>query len=154
LWNDYRHDFRVNSVSEVMQARLVKFWTLHREGHLVGASLEQLAWELHLDVAEVQATLEALTAAGLLEADRTPHGWERRQRPYDDAAARMRQYRRRRRDERESPSPLPSPREEEIREEGPRADPRSDTRSAPVRNAFVTPEESQYPNVSKGAKVT
>ena len=99
LWTDFVDNFRVNMVSEIMQARLVKLWCIHRRGHLVGAPLEQVAFEIRLSVEETEKTIEKLIAAGLLEADRTPHGWDYRQRQYDDNAARVAEARRRKREE-------------------------------------------------------
>lgn len=94
LWTDFPSDFRVCSLPEAMQLRLVKLWCLHRRGLLVGAPVEQIAFELRLPVADVDETLAVLTEAGLLLADRTPRGWDKRQRQYDDAATRMRELRR------------------------------------------------------------
>jgi DNA-binding transcriptional ArsR family regulator len=115
LWCDFPDDFRVCTVPEAMQARLVKLWCLHRRGHLVGAPVEQIAFELRLPVADVEETLRVLTDAGLLNADRTPHGWDSRQRPSDDAAPRMREIRAARREAKADPSPDPSPRIEQNR---------------------------------------
>lgn len=115
LWTDFPNDYRVCSVPEAMQARLVKLWCLHRRGLLVGAPVDQLAFELRLPAADVKETLAVLTAAGLLLADRTPRGWDKRQRQYDDAAARMRELRRAR--QTSDPSPVPSLREDKIRQE-------------------------------------
>jgi uncharacterized phage protein (TIGR02220 family) len=99
LYADFPANFKVASLPEVMQARLVKCWCLHAAGHLVDTSLERLAFELRLSVAEVQETLATLTQAGLLEDDRTPHNWERRQHKSDHSAERQAAYRERKRDE-------------------------------------------------------
>lgn len=97
LYADFPANYKVASLPEFMQARLVKCWCLHAAGHLVGAPIERLAFEMRLSVDEVQATLDTLTKAGLLEADRTPHNWDRRQHKSDRSAQRQAAYRQRQR---------------------------------------------------------
>lgn len=97
LYADFPANYKVASLPEHMQARLVKCWCLHAAGHLVGAPIERLAFELRLPVDDVQQTLDTLIKAGLLEADRTPHNWDRRQHKSDRSVERQAAYRQRQR---------------------------------------------------------
>ena len=134
LWTDFPDDYRVNSVSELMQIRLVKLWCLHRRDHLVGAPIEQIAFEIRLSQDETKYTLEVLVGAGLLGEDWAPRGWDKRQRQYDDAAERMAEGRKKRRDEKtlSISSEEEKKKTDQIRSDQTRA--RRETRSEHVQN--------------------
>ena len=138
LWTDFVDNFRVNMVSEIMQARLVKLWCIHRRGHLVGAPLEQVAFEIRLSVEETEKTIEKLIAAGLLEADRTPHGWDKRQRQYDNDAKRMREARQRKKEEKAASAGSGAEQTRTYKNRSDQTRGRNPTNSEQVQNMFRT----------------
>lgn len=103
LYTDFVYSRKVCRLPEKMQARLVKLWCLHQSGHLVGASTPDLAYELRLPEREVKETLQALTEAGFLDPDGTPHNWDKRQFASDNTTARTRAHRERSRERSEEP---------------------------------------------------
>jgi len=93
LYTDFYRNGKVRTLPEALQIRFVWLLCLHKEGRLVGRSMEQIAWDLRLTFSDITDTLAALITARLLMPDLTPVGWEDRQYQSDSSTSRVRKHR-------------------------------------------------------------
>lgn len=93
LYTDLPNCVKLRKLSAEDQIGYVWCLCLHKDGHLVGQPLKDVAWSLRMPEDAVAAMLARLTAAALLLPDRTPTGWAERQFESDVSTTRVRKHR-------------------------------------------------------------
>ena len=80
LYTSLIHDSKIRrDLSDTDALRFVYIMAAMKEGEVEGRPLESLAWFLHIDRDDLTGTIERLQAAGLLDEERIPVGWNERQ---------------------------------------------------------------------------
>jgi len=107
-YTDCHRNLKLRKLPEGLQLRFFWLLELMKEDKLVGASIEDLCWYLHLDAEDVVSTLKALCDANLLKEDLKPKGWDDRQYEGDGKSTeRTRKWRARQREQAGRPTERP-----------------------------------------------
>lgn len=94
LYTDWYRNRKVRGLRPEDQLLFLDLMCLHREGHLVGSSVEDLVWHLRKPTLEVESGVKRLQEAKLLLEDLEPKGWDERQFESDVSTERVRKHRR------------------------------------------------------------
>lgn len=132
LYGEFATDPKVQSMPEAMQRRLVMVFCLHSSNVLVTLQETDISFALRISDEELAETKELFVRKGFVDEDWNVRNWDKRQRPSDSSAPRVRAFRQRRKEESESArnvtvtdqKRIEEIREEEIKEESKTKTPR------------------------------
>jgi hypothetical protein len=93
MYTDLAFNRKVQQLSEADQRRYVMLLCLHSAGRFEGATAADMAFDLRISRDDMEASLQRLRDARLIEEDGTIHGWGERQFVSDISTERNRKWR-------------------------------------------------------------
>ena len=93
VYCDIGRNPKLRLLSESLQLRYIWILALHKEGHIAGKTVREMAWHLRMDEGDLTEDVEALKNANLLKSDMTPKGWSERQFESDSSTGRVKKLR-------------------------------------------------------------
>lgn len=94
LYSEFASDPKVQSMSEVMQRRLIMIFCLQSNGDLPKLSHEEIAFQLRIDDETLHETFQLFQAKGFIDKNHKITNWDKRQYKSDTSTERVKRHRR------------------------------------------------------------